>query len=135
MHYHPKRNVKGWRDNATLLSADECRSHGRRSPLFAWSNHCVHKIRVRYHVLPVYLTIRAQSFMTSTHTSNYPINLYACFAFCTVDHLLFKSGCGKTYTMQGYNDPPELRGAILLSFNHIKSSSVNSTFLVRCSYA
>lgn len=39
--------------------------------------------------------------------------------------------------MQGYNDPPELRGVIPHSFDHIFENikgSVNTAFLVRCCY-
>ena len=39
--------------------------------------------------------------------------------------------------MQGYNDSPDLRGVIPLSFNHMFENikgSVNTAFLVRCAY-
>lgn len=39
--------------------------------------------------------------------------------------------------MQGYNDPPELRGVIPHSFDHIFENikgSVNTAFLIRCCY-
>lgn len=39
--------------------------------------------------------------------------------------------------MQGYSDPPELRGVIPHSFDHIFENikgSVNTAFLVRCCY-
>lgn len=51
--------------------------------------------------------------------------------------MLSKTGCGKTHTMQGYSDPPELRGVIPHSFDHIFENikgSVNTAFLVRCCY-
>lgn len=34
----------------------------------------------------------------------------------TSHHYLFKTGAGKTHTMEGYPDPPELRGIIPKSF-------------------
>ncbi|CBN76893.1 conserved unknown protein [Ectocarpus siliculosus] len=48
-----------------------------------------------------------------------------------------QTGCGKTHTMQGYNNPPELRGVIPHSFDHIFENikgSVNTAFLIRCCY-
>ncbi|CAM9218014.1 unnamed protein product [Chrysoparadoxa australica] len=49
-----------------------------------------------------------------------------------------QTGCGKTHTMQGYQDPPELRGVIPNSFDHIfenvTAASEKTSFLVRCSY-
>ena len=34
-----------------------------------------------------------------------------------------QTGCGKTFTMQGVNDPPELRGVIPHSFDHVRSNT------------
>jgi len=48
-----------------------------------------------------------------------------------------QTGCGKTHTMQGRADPPELRGVIPNSFDHIFDHIKLATateFLVRCSY-
>jgi kinesin family protein 3/17 len=48
-----------------------------------------------------------------------------------------QTGCGKTWTMQGLSHPPELRGAIPNSFDHIFQnikSDPATQFLVRCSY-
>ncbi|CAM9829909.1 unnamed protein product [Discosporangium mesarthrocarpum] len=48
-----------------------------------------------------------------------------------------QTGCGKTHTMQGYNDPPELRGVIPNSFEHIFENIKGATgtaYLVRCCY-
>ena len=51
-----------------------------------------------------------------------------------------QTGCGKTHTMQGYADPPELRGIIPNSFDHIfdhiqvASQGERKEFLCRCSY-
>ena len=48
-----------------------------------------------------------------------------------------QTGTGKTHTMQGMNEPPEMRGIIPNSFVHIfdKIANDNSkTFLVRASY-
>mmetsp|Transcript_8685 Transcript_8685/g.11350 ORF Transcript_8685/g.11350 Transcript_8685/m.11350 type:complete len:273 (+) Transcript_8685:90-908(+) len=48
-----------------------------------------------------------------------------------------QTGCGKTWTMQGLNHPPELRGVIPISFDHIFQSikaDPATQFLVRCSY-
>jgi hypothetical protein len=49
-----------------------------------------------------------------------------------------QTGCGKTFTMQGEESPPELRGIIPRSFDHIfenvEASSDTSEFLVRASY-
>ncbi|CAG9314722.1 unnamed protein product [Blepharisma stoltei] len=49
-----------------------------------------------------------------------------------------QTGCGKTYTMVGVNDPPELRGIIPNSFSHVFSAIAEAPhekcFLVRCSY-
>jgi hypothetical protein len=51
-----------------------------------------------------------------------------------------QTGCGKTHTMQGYPDPPELRGIIPNSFDHIfdhiavASQAEKKEFLCRCSY-
>ena len=53
-----------------------------------------------------------------------------------------QTGCGKTHTMQGLASPPELRGIIPNSFDHIfdhiQVASAKKTerveFLVRCSY-
>jgi kinesin family protein 3/17 len=48
-----------------------------------------------------------------------------------------QTGCGKTHTMQGLNEPPELRGVIPRSFDHIFEAiriSPGCEFLVRCSY-
>jgi len=48
-----------------------------------------------------------------------------------------QTGCGKTHTMQGKDSPPELRGIIPNSFDHIfeniKIASAKE-FLVRCAY-
>jgi hypothetical protein len=46
-----------------------------------------------------------------------------------------QTGCGKTHTMSGLNDPPELRGVIPNSFEHIFQTirgSNDAEFLVRC---
>ena len=48
-----------------------------------------------------------------------------------------QTGCGKTWTMQGMNSPPELRGVIPISFDHIFQNikaDPQTQFLVRCSY-
>ena len=49
-----------------------------------------------------------------------------------------QTGCGKTFTMQGEENPQELRGIIPRSFDHIfeniGASSDTSEFLVRASY-
>ena len=52
-----------------------------------------------------------------------------------------QTGCGKTHTMQGYPEPPELRGIIPNSFDHIfdhiavaSSQAEKKEFLCRCSY-
>jgi hypothetical protein len=51
-----------------------------------------------------------------------------------------QTGCGKTHTMQGKAEPPELRGIIPNSFDHIfdhikvASAAKRTEFLVRCSY-
>ena len=50
-----------------------------------------------------------------------------------------QTGCGKTWTMQGLVRPPELRGVIPRSFDHIFeairiSITAGCEFLVRCSY-
>mmetsp|Transcript_1194 Transcript_1194/g.1942 ORF Transcript_1194/g.1942 Transcript_1194/m.1942 type:complete len:951 (-) Transcript_1194:160-3012(-) len=48
-----------------------------------------------------------------------------------------QTGCGKTFTMQGPNDPPEMRGVIPNSFSHIfdhVKASKDVEYLVRCSY-
>jgi hypothetical protein len=48
-----------------------------------------------------------------------------------------QTGCGKTWTMQGPPNPPELRGVIPNSFTHIfdfVKASTGVEFLVRCSY-
>jgi len=48
-----------------------------------------------------------------------------------------QTGCGKTHTMQGRADPPELRGVIPNSFDHIFDHiklATGTEFLVRCSY-
>ncbi len=49
-----------------------------------------------------------------------------------------QTGCGKTHTMLGVPEVPELRGIIPNCFNHIFGfidSNTNGTkFLVRCSY-
>ena len=51
-----------------------------------------------------------------------------------------QTGCGKTHTMQGYPEPPELRGIIPNSFDHIfdhiavASQTEKKEFLCRCSY-
>lgn len=48
-----------------------------------------------------------------------------------------QTGCGKTHTMQGLNDPPELRGVIPNSFDHIFETiraTNDAEFLVRCRY-
>ncbi|RLN78499.1 hypothetical protein BBJ28_00006394 [Nothophytophthora sp. Chile5] len=48
-----------------------------------------------------------------------------------------QTGCGKTHTMQGKDSPPELRGVIPLSFDHI-FDTINSDstreYMVRASY-
>lgn len=46
-----------------------------------------------------------------------------------------QTGCGKTHTMQGLNDPPEAQGVIPRSFDHIFETiraSNDAEFLVRC---
>ncbi|CDW75636.1 kinesin motor domain containing protein [Stylonychia lemnae] len=49
-----------------------------------------------------------------------------------------QTGCGKTHTMLGYPDIPDLRGIIPNCFNHIfgfiDSNTEGTKFLVRCSY-
>jgi kinesin family protein 3/17 len=50
-----------------------------------------------------------------------------------------QTGAGKTHTMEGYPDPPEMRGLIPNTFRHIfQAISMNKTdgkqFLVRASY-
>jgi hypothetical protein len=48
-----------------------------------------------------------------------------------------QTGCGKTHTMQGRADPPDLRGIIPNSFDHIFDAiklARDKEFLVRCSY-
>jgi len=48
-----------------------------------------------------------------------------------------QTGCGKTWTMQGLTHPPELRGVIPNSFDHIYENikaDPSTEFLVRCSY-
>ena len=48
-----------------------------------------------------------------------------------------QTGCGKSWTMQGPSNPPELRGVIPNSFSHLFdhiNSSSDVEFLVRCSY-
>ncbi|CAE7584601.1 Kif3c, partial [Symbiodinium microadriaticum] len=48
-----------------------------------------------------------------------------------------QTGCGKTWTMQGPNNPPELRGVIPNAFSHIfdqVTASKDVEYLVRCSY-
>jgi hypothetical protein len=48
-----------------------------------------------------------------------------------------QTGCGKTFTMQGPPNPPELKGVIPNSFSHIFDfikASQGVEFLVRCSY-
>mmetsp|Transcript_26448 Transcript_26448/g.39265 ORF Transcript_26448/g.39265 Transcript_26448/m.39265 type:complete len:530 (+) Transcript_26448:153-1742(+) len=48
-----------------------------------------------------------------------------------------QTGCGKTFTMQGPNNPPEMRGVIPNSFSHIfdhVKASKDVEYLVRCSY-
>ncbi|CAM9150111.1 unnamed protein product, partial [Phaeothamnion confervicola] len=48
-----------------------------------------------------------------------------------------QTGCGKTHTMQGYNDPPDQRGVVPLAFDHVFENikvATSTTFLVRCSY-
>lgn len=48
-----------------------------------------------------------------------------------------QTGAGKSHTMEGYNDPADLRGIIPNSFKHIFDKvniSENKKFLVRCSY-
>lgn len=48
-----------------------------------------------------------------------------------------QTGCGKTHTMQGKDSPPELRGVIPLSFDHIFESigaDASREYMVRASY-
>jgi kinesin family protein 3/17 len=49
-----------------------------------------------------------------------------------------QTGCGKTYTMVGYMDPPELKGVIPLSFDHIfthiEGANSGVSYLVQVSY-
>jgi kinesin family protein 3/17 len=48
-----------------------------------------------------------------------------------------QTGCGKTWTMQGLTSPPELRGVIPHSFDHIFQNikaDPATQWLVRCSY-
>lgn len=48
-----------------------------------------------------------------------------------------QTGCGKSWTMQGPTNPPELHGVIPNSFSHLFDhidSTDNVEFLVRCSY-
>ena len=49
-----------------------------------------------------------------------------------------QTGAGKSHTMEGYPDPPELRGIIPNSFQHIfdkvATATDNEQFLVRASY-
>ena len=53
------------------------------------------------------------------------------------DLYLAQTGAGKTFTMEGEPDPPELRGIIPNSFQHIFDRialAENQQFLVRASY-
>ncbi|KAG7377311.1 hypothetical protein PHYPSEUDO_011868 [Phytophthora pseudosyringae] len=48
-----------------------------------------------------------------------------------------QTGCGKTHTMQGKDSPPELRGVIPLSFDHIFdtiNADTTREYMVRASY-
>ena len=49
-----------------------------------------------------------------------------------------QTGCGKTYTMMGVVDNPELKGIIPNAFSHIfgfiKTEGESKKFLVRCSF-
>jgi kinesin family protein 3/17 len=48
-----------------------------------------------------------------------------------------QTGCGKTFTMQGPPNPPELRGVIPNAFTHIfdhVKASQGGEYLIRCSY-
>eukprot|EP01029_Cantina_marsupialis_P004566 TRINITY_DN1463_c1_g3_i1.p1 TRINITY_DN1463_c1_g3~~TRINITY_DN1463_c1_g3_i1.p1 ORF type:complete len:1366 (+),score=478.60 TRINITY_DN1463_c1_g3_i1:113-4210(+) len=48
-----------------------------------------------------------------------------------------QTGCGKTHTMQGKDEPPEMRGIIPNSFVHIFeniTSTPDKEFLIRCAY-
>ncbi|POM76404.1 Kinesin-like protein [Phytophthora palmivora] len=48
-----------------------------------------------------------------------------------------QTGCGKTHTMQGKDSPPELRGVIPLSFDHIFdtiNADTKREYMVRASY-
>jgi hypothetical protein len=48
-----------------------------------------------------------------------------------------QTGCGKTHTMQGRDSPPELRGVIPLSFDHIFENiqaDPSKEYMVRASY-
>ena len=49
-----------------------------------------------------------------------------------------QTGCGKTHTMQGYADPPEMRGVIPNSFDHVfeavRADGGKNQYLIRCSY-
>ncbi|KAL3670368.1 hypothetical protein V7S43_004677 [Phytophthora oleae] len=48
-----------------------------------------------------------------------------------------QTGCGKTHTMQGKDSPPELRGVIPLSFDHIFdtiNADTSREYMVRASY-
>ena len=49
-----------------------------------------------------------------------------------------QTGCGKTHTMQGYAEPPEMRGVIPNSFDHVfeavRADGGKNQYLIRCSY-
>ena len=57
--------------------------------------------------------------------------------FVCVYHRVSQTGCGKTHTMQGRESPPELRGIIPNSFDHIfdyVKATTGKEFLIRCAY-
>ncbi len=60
-------------------------------------------------------------------------------AHCNYHVIVLQTGCGKTHTMEGKPNPPELRGIIPNSFDHIFDAINSNTvkgkkFLVKASY-
>lgn len=57
------------------------------------------------------------------------------YVYCIYNNISFS--CGKSWTMQGLLDPPELKGVIPNSFSHIfefVKATKDAQFLIRCSY-